>query len=189
MRDKSVSRFAIVLLWLLVINLGIAFGAGLYESRIVVPDWIDVSASSPGWNAEAARQDDTGRRFWVAVTTVPLTLVTLANLVAAWKAPLALRRWWLIAALFALADRVFTLGYFVPTMIGLTRSPNSADAIATATQWVQLNHVRHIIVAVAWLAALRTFSLLYSHRARLSGPNGNVYMTERSADWLPPADR
>ena len=26
-----------VLLWLFVINLGIAFGAGLYESRVVVP--------------------------------------------------------------------------------------------------------------------------------------------------------
>jgi hypothetical protein len=28
-----------VLLWLFVINLGIAFGAGIYESRVVVPRW------------------------------------------------------------------------------------------------------------------------------------------------------
>jgi hypothetical protein len=29
-----------IVLWLFVINLGIAFGAGLYESRIVVPSWL-----------------------------------------------------------------------------------------------------------------------------------------------------
>lgn len=28
-----------VVLWLFVINLGIAFGAGVFESRIVVPQW------------------------------------------------------------------------------------------------------------------------------------------------------
>jgi hypothetical protein len=43
-------------LWLFVVNLGIAFGAGLYESRIVVPSWL---SKGPGgtlrWNADAAR--------------------------------------------------------------------------------------------------------------------------------------
>ena len=63
------------LLWLFVINLGIAFGAGLYEHRIVVSNWMSSSGESGvHWNAEAARRDDTGRRFWVFVTTVPLTL-------------------------------------------------------------------------------------------------------------------
>ena len=33
-----------VLLWLFVINLGIAFGAGLYESRITVPQWLSTFA-------------------------------------------------------------------------------------------------------------------------------------------------
>ena len=45
------------LLYLFVINLGIAFGVGRYEHRIVVS----------------------------RVTTVPLTLLTLANLFAAWR--------------------------------------------------------------------------------------------------------
>src|SRR5688500_578484 len=137
----NVSRLATVLLWLLVINLGIALGAGLYESRITLPDWIDASAATPVWNAEAARMDNTGLRFWVAVTTVPLTLLTLANLVVAWRAPRLIRSWWLAAAGAALVARVFTLGYFVPTMVGLMRRDNSADAVATALQWAQLNHL------------------------------------------------
>jgi hypothetical protein len=160
----EVSRTSTILLWLLILNLGIAFGAGVYEARIVVPDWIDASAAAPQWNPDAARHDDTGRRFWIAVTTVPLTLLTLANLVAAWRAPHGLRRWWLGAAATALADRVLTLSYFVPTMIRLMEHAHSPDAGSAAVQWMQLNHGRHVVVLVAWLAALRTFSLLYTKR-------------------------
>ena len=31
-----------VLLWLFVINLGIAFGAGIYEQRVVIPRWENI---------------------------------------------------------------------------------------------------------------------------------------------------
>jgi hypothetical protein len=77
------------LLWLFVINLGIAFGAGLYEGRIVLTQWLSAAPDSAlHWNAQAAQRDNTGIRFWVFVTTVPLTLLTLANLFAAWRAGL-----------------------------------------------------------------------------------------------------
>jgi hypothetical protein len=96
---------ATIVLWLFVINLGIAFGAGLYESRIVVPQWLSSSPKSGyRWNAEAARQANVGLRFWVYVTTVPLTLLTLASLVSAWWAPDGVRSWWLAAATAALVD-------------------------------------------------------------------------------------
>jgi hypothetical protein len=154
-----------ILLWLFVVNLGIAFGAGLYEHRIVVPRWI---SSSPGsdvhWNAEAVRQDDTGRRFWAFVTTVPLTLLTLANLFAAWRASGAVRSWWLAAALAALADRAFTFSYFIPTMIGLMNVADSPESVAVATRWWNLNYLRHAIVLAAWLASLTTFALVYQQR-------------------------
>lgn len=162
----EVSRLSTALLWLLVINLGVALGAGLYESRIVVPDWIDAAASPPLWNPDAARADNTGVRFWVAVTTVPLTLLTLAHLVAGWRAPAGLRRWWLGTATTALVERALTLGYFVPTMVGLIQAGNSPDAAATAIQWAQLNHVRHLLVLAALLGALKTFSLVYAQRGR-----------------------
>jgi hypothetical protein len=55
-----------ILLWLFVINLGIAFGAGLYESRILLPQWITSTLETAyHWNAEAARQANTGLNFWV----------------------------------------------------------------------------------------------------------------------------
>jgi len=162
MASRRVSQ---ILLWLFVINLGIAFGAGLYEGRIVFRNWLVSSPDSAlHWNAEAARQDNTGLQFWVFVTTVPLTVLTLANLIAAWRAVEGLRRWWLAAALTALADRILTFSYFIPAMAGLMQAPDSAESVATAVQWANLNYARHAIVLAAWLAALKAFSLLYQHR-------------------------
>ncbi len=153
------------LLWLFIINLGIAFGAGLYEHRIVVSRWITSSESSGShWNADAARRDDTGRRFWGVVTTVPLTLLTLANLFVAWRASSPVRWWWLIAGLAALTDRVFTFSYFIPTMVGLMRAADSPGSVGVASRWLNLNYLRHAMVLVAWLAALKTFALSYQQR-------------------------
>jgi hypothetical protein len=156
---------AAVFLWLFVLNLGIAFGAGLYEHRIVVSRWISSSPESgTHWNAEAVRQDDTGRRFWAFVTTVPLTLLTLANVFAGWKASGPLRGWWLAAAIAALADRIFTFSYFIPAMIGLMGAADSPESVAAAARWSNLNYVRHALLAAAWLASLKAFSLFYQLR-------------------------
>ena len=153
---------ATTLLWLFVINLGIAFGAGLYEHRIVVGSWLTSSGESGAhWNADAARRDDTGRRFWAFVTTVPLTLLTLASLFAAWRGRGSFSRWWLAAAVAALVDRAFTFSYFIPTMVRLIRAPDSPDSVAVATRWRNLNYLRHAIILAAWLMSLEAFSLLY----------------------------
>ena len=125
-----------ILLWLFIINLGIAFGAGLFEHRIVVPRWLRSSPESGAhWNAEAVRADDTGRRFWAFVTTVPLTLL-------------------------ALAERIFTLSYFIPTMIGLMNAEDSPAAVDVATRWSRLNYLRHALGLIAWLLSLRTLEVL-----------------------------
>lgn len=149
------------LLWLFVIFLGITFGAGIYEERIVVPRWLSSSEDSARhWNADAARRDDTGRRFWVFVTTLPLTLLTVASLIVAWRAPDPLRGWWLAAAILAFADRIFTFSYFIPTIVRLMRAADSSESVMKAIQWANLNYVRLTIVLAAWLAALNAFSLL-----------------------------
>jgi hypothetical protein len=158
-------RASRILLWLFVVNLGIAFGAGLYEHRIVVPQWIGPAADgSFHWNADAVRRDDTGRRFWAFVTTGPLTLLTLANLVMAWRSRGVWRRWWLSAAGAALVDRIFTAAYFIPTMVRLMGESDSSASVAAARQWSSLNNLRHAIVLAAWLAALKALTLVSSHR-------------------------
>lgn len=156
------------LLWLLILNLGIAFGAGLYESRIVFPGWLTSSPETGyHWSAEAARADNTGLRFWIYVTTGPLTLITLANLVAAWRHRGKARPWWVGSSVAALADRAFTFSYFVPTMLALMGNEMlPGEAVETARQWESLNYLRHAIVLVAWLLALKAFAV-FNREGRL----------------------
>jgi hypothetical protein len=101
-------------------------------------------------------------RFWVYVTTIPLTLLTLASLGAAWWTPPPVRECWLVAAAAALVDRVLTFTYFIPTMITLMRRGALSDSAAAskARQWVRLGYVRHAATLIAWLAALRALDLM-----------------------------
>ena len=152
-----------ILLWLFVINLGIAFGAGLYESRIVVPQWFCFSPSMEyRWNAEAARDANVGLRFWVYVTTVPLTFLTAGSLIAVWWTRDAVRSWWLIGVAATLVDRVMTFTYFIPTMINLMKPESVAPSKGTAKaqQWVRLGYIRHAATLIAWLAAQKALSLI-----------------------------
>jgi hypothetical protein len=154
-----VTAAAHVALWLFVVILGIAFGAGLYEHRIALPRWIVYENGVPHWDAAAARRDDTGLRFWAYVTTGPLTILTLANLFFAWRASGPAATWWLAAASIVLIERLFTFSYFIPTIVGLMNAPDSPAAGATARRWMRLNYVRHLLVFSGWLAALETLTL------------------------------
>ncbi|SRR5690606_30296679 len=135
-----------VVLWLFVVFLGVAFGAGVYESRIQVPQW---RTSPPGQWA------DTGRRFWAFVTTGPLTLLTLASLGLVWGAGGAARDWWLLAISLTVVERIATFAYFIPTMVRLQAAGAGAQVQQTLGSWATANYVRHALNLAAWLCALQ----------------------------------
>ena len=145
-----------VLLWLFVLNLGIALGAGIYESRVVIPLWENTPPQT--W-------PNTGLLFWVYVTTVPLTLLTLANLVAAWLDRGPRRFWWLAAVAVVVVERIVTFSYFIPTMVWLqgTEGLPEAEVQAALSQWLLLDYGRHVLTLAGWLAALKAFSLPGKH--------------------------
>ena len=149
-----------LVLWLFVVNLGLVFGAGVYEQRIVAPRWLVPGSGRPArWDAAAARQDDVGRRFWVFAATIPFTVLTFTSLALAWRAGDAAHAWWLAAAALAAIERLATAGYFIPVMIRLMRAADTPDVVAVATRWSRLNALRHVLVLAAWLASLRAFEL------------------------------
>ena len=151
-----------VLLWLFIINLGTAFGAGVYEAKVVIPQWTTV-AEGPGfhWNADAARRTDPGPKFWAFMTTVPLTLLTAASLVAAWYSVTPRREFWLGAAVAVLVERIATFAYFIPTMVKLQRETVRPGTIETTVwRWVSLNHVRTGIYLAAWIMALKALAFV-----------------------------
>ncbi|MGM0884651.1 MAG: DUF1772 domain-containing protein [Bacillota bacterium] len=141
-----------ILLWLFVINLGIAVGAGLYEGRVVIPAW--VGSSPQTW-------PNTGLLFWVYVTTVPLTLLTIANAIAAWKTQGPQRRWYMAAVAIIIIERIVTFSYFIPTMAGLmsTVGLSQGEIDATLSQWLLMDYGRHVLSISGWLLALKTQSI------------------------------
>lgn len=140
-----------IFLWLFVINLGIACGAGLYEARVVIPQWADIPPKN--W-------PNTGLKFWVYVTTIPLTVLTMANLIAAWRDSSTRRKWWLGAAVMVLLERIVTFSYFIPTMIRLMGSElPETEVKAALSQWLLFNHGRHVLTLSGWLMALKALSL------------------------------
>lgn len=153
-----------------IANLGIALGAGLYEARIVFPQWLSRSSTGFDWNAEAAREANTGLRFWAFVSTVPLTALTLGNLLAALRAPVGLRGRWLATTGVGLVERAFTFAYFIPTMLHLMSGESSADrAVSLAQQWDSLNELRHGLLVVAWIGAMSTFAAFHARPRALAG--------------------
>ncbi|MBC7774725.1 MAG: DUF1772 domain-containing protein [Phycisphaerae bacterium] len=151
-----------ILLWLFILNLGTAFGAGLYETRIILPQWF-IKSPEFGYrvNSEAMNQTDTGRKFWGFVTTMPLTLLTLANLVVAWQSNEPRHDWWLAAALITLVERIGTFSFFIPTAIKLMRAETlpAAKVGSMASWWIRMNFVRNALTLIGWLAALKALSI------------------------------
>jgi hypothetical protein len=149
--------FAELIRWLFLLTLGVALGAGLYEARVVLPQWTrPAEGTGFHWNAELARRTDPGLRFWAFVTTGPLTLLTVASLVAAWRTPGPRGAWWLTAAVIVLLERLATFGYFIPTMLRLQRDAALPEAVVRVRvqRWLLLNFMRNAAYLAAWVATM-----------------------------------
>lgn len=143
-------------IWLLVLFTGVAFGAGVYEARVVVPQWLTTVDGVTVWHAGAAKAADPGFNFWAFVTTGPITLLTLLSLVLVWKTKGNARRWWFVVLAFLLVDRAMTFSYFIPTMVELMGNKLAqADAARVAQQWANLNVIRLVASGLSFVAATK----------------------------------
>ncbi len=151
-----------IALWLFVLNLGVAFGAGLYETRIVLPMWFShLRGIGYKVNTEAMAQTDPGRKFWGMVTTAPLTLLTIANLILAWQSFEPRHIWWLAAAVITLLERLGTFSFFIPIAIKLSKAnqldPTKVSSLAAL--WIRMNYIRNALTLIAWILAIRALML------------------------------
>ena len=145
---------------LFVIFHGVAFGAGLYEQRVVVPRWMGMSPDGARYlHPEAMRADDSGRRFWGFVSTGPLSLLTLINLYFAVASTAPVRTLWIAACAVTLVERIFTFAFFIPKAIKLMRDDavSTATALHTATRWRSLNWLRLLLSFAGWFLALLAY--------------------------------
>ncbi|MEO7858892.1 MAG: DUF1772 domain-containing protein [Nitrospirales bacterium] len=147
-------------------NVGIAFGAGSYEQRIIFPQWFSrLPESGLRVDSEAMRRTDAGRKFWAYVTTVPLTLLTLTGLSVAWQTQGPRYDWWLAATAITLVERIETFSYFIPTVLKLMRGESLPESRVDTmvSQWARLNYIRASLTLAGWIAALKAFSVPVEH--------------------------
>jgi hypothetical protein len=148
-----------IALWALVLALGVQTGAGIFETRVLVPLWAsDPPASLTAFHAQPLKPDS-GRRLWIILT--PITaVISLFNLVAALISHEAMRGWWIAASAASVAIMVVTFAYFVPELIAFARTAAQppADVAPRVRRWVALNYIRAVILIAAWVAALQAFS-------------------------------
>ncbi len=157
-------KHARILLWLFVVGLGIAAGAGLYETKTQMPRWVR-SARANGLPSQVASSANTGMQFWLYTTALPLTLLTLASFFAIRFVDPETRKWWLIAAWASLGSQILTLAYFIPTLLQLSgghgdECPGGRLPVGSG----QLASPRPVVRA--WLAALQAFAFFARPRRR-----------------------
>ena len=156
-----------VFLWLFVIALGIEIGAGLYETRVVLPLW----TSAPPESVTAYHQHNVtnpqfalnaGGRFWMFATPL-VGLLALATLLSGLRTRPQHRQWRIAGTVLALVVVLSTFGWFVPNIIRLHGNDvmaMSAGEVTSLTRWwVNLNWVRVIFYLAGWLSALRALSI------------------------------
>ena len=142
-----------IALWALVIALGLQTGAGIYETRVIVPLW----AAAPFAFFSQPLRPDSGKRLWIILSPIT-SIVSIVNLVYAFGAGEPRRTWWIAASAISTAVMIATFAYFVPTLLAIARAAEGDDVTAKAKMWVALNYVRAIAIIAAWLAALTAFS-------------------------------
>lgn len=150
------TEFQTVVLWLFVIFLGIATGAGIYEERVVVPFWFGTRNGGVKLSPENMRNTDPGRNFWVFVSTIPLTILAIMSLTVSTGPGCEL---WLSAAVIELACRFATFCYFIPRALRMMRADADAESphmAAMAKQWQMATKLRSLLTLVAWIFALKS---------------------------------
>ncbi len=150
-----------VLLKAFVVWVGVQLGAGIYEGRIVIPQWSTVPPAEVGAALERSGFESGGLRFWVFVSP-PVALLALVNDIFAWRSTGKARPWWLAAAATMALESLATYGYFVPTAFRLFEAESlpPAQVEAMVAQWVGLNPVHMLVGLAALIAAVQALALL-----------------------------
>jgi hypothetical protein len=146
---------------MLVVFSGIAIGGGIYEVRVVYPNWMNrPTPETLIQRLKDSGQINGGRRFWPFVSPV-VTLLSLLNIWAAFAASGVTRQIWLAAAIVIAIRSAATYLYFVPTMILKLYKPETltqADLEETVRRWTSLSPLRVYLEFPAWMAALWVLS-------------------------------
>ena len=129
-------------------------GAQIFETALIVPAWTAAPPASLGLFQGEYRLDF--KAFWIVLHSLH-EITFIVALVLCWKLK-AVRHWMLGLLLVHMAVRVWTVGYFAPTIIGFQSMPPSPSVdpglVQEAATWRTLNLIRVLLFMAVNLALL-----------------------------------
>lgn len=162
---KSMPNTEQILLCAFIFSAGMGIGGGLYETRVVYPNWVyAASAEELSKKLASSGQAGAGRRYWPLVSPASAVLAML-NVFAAWHHAGMVRGLWLMSSIAIVLKSVGTYGYFVPTYvrrIGRAGSMDTRTLRRVVRTWTRLSPLRILVETFAWVTGI--WALLLSAR-------------------------
>jgi len=143
-----------IALLLFFLTVTLSMGGGLYEILVIYPNWKhDVDPLTLRAKLESSGQILAANRFWPLVSPAQ-GLLSIINIMLAWKYTGDAHTYWLIAAIAVFVTRVVTFSYFIPVMIRKIMQPEQVEANrleAIVKQWTALSPLRLVPEFFAWV--------------------------------------
>jgi hypothetical protein len=146
-----------VLLCTFIFSVGVGIGGGLYETRVVYPNW--AKAPTPEGLSEkliSSGQAGAARRYWPLVSPASALLAILNVFLALHQAGMV-RNLWLMSSIAIVLKSIATYGYFVPTYIRQIGKPtvvNPATLRRIVRTWAGLSPLRIVAETFAWITGM-----------------------------------
>ena len=145
-----------VFLSVFLLFVSVGMGAGLYEARVVYPNWARVIARDAGREADFLRPGGSGAAI-LAVYSPAALLLAVVNGYLAWQQVGIVRQVWLAASLIIIIKSVVTYVYFVPTMMRRFEHAAGIEPIILrrmVSVWTALSPLRAVAEFIAWTAGI-----------------------------------
>jgi hypothetical protein len=146
-----------VLLCAFIFSVGIGIGGGLYETRVVYPNWVkDPTPDGLSEKLISSGQAGAATRYWPLVSPAS-ALLAILNVFLSWHQAGAVRSLWLMSSLAIVLKSTATYGYFVPTYIRQIAKPRVMDSAAlrrVVRTWAGLSPLRIVVETFAWITGM-----------------------------------
>ena len=146
-----------ILLCTFIFSVGVGIGGGLYETRVVYPNW--AKAPTPEGLSEkliSSGQAGAARRYWPLVSPAS-ALLAILNVFLAWHQAGVVRNLWLMSSIAIVLKSLGTYGYFVPTYVRCIAKPGTLDALTLqrlVRKWTGLSPLRIVAETFAWITGM-----------------------------------
>jgi hypothetical protein len=152
-----------ILLGAFIFSVGMGIGGGVYETRVVYPNWTkEPTPNGLGAKLISSGQAGAARRYWPLISPTS-ALLALLNAFPAWHQIGLVRTLWLTSSVSIIIKSAGTYGYFVPTYIRRIAKPEKIEIMAlrrVVRTWTNLSPLRVVVETFSWITGIWALMIL-----------------------------